>query len=294
MQYIYLIINKNNNKFYVGRTKDYQARWNHHKRLLQTSKHHCIYLQNAWNKYGQECFDFVILEEIDLNDELLEYNKAVALEQEILDEYVCGVDIYNTSSYSVTGVVKGEDHPNYGLHPRDWLGDKVYQKVQKNFLNKDKTGKNNPFYEKTHTEETRKLLSELASLNNVGAGNPFYGRKHTDETKRKISEKAKVNNKGEKNPFYGKKHSEAAKKAISEANKGKLKGIPKSEKTREKMRQNSKSSIAVEIDGIIYRSFTEAQRQLGIDRKAIAKKARSDDPKYDNFKILRQQQQQKV
>lgn len=41
----------------------------------------------------------------------------------------------------------------------------------------------------------------------LGRDNGFYGRKHTAETKAVISEKAKVHTKGENNGFYGKKHS---------------------------------------------------------------------------------------
>ena len=30
--------------------------------MLVRGDHHCIYLQNAWNKYGKEAFEFIILE----------------------------------------------------------------------------------------------------------------------------------------------------------------------------------------------------------------------------------------
>jgi len=71
----------------------------------------------------------------------------------------------------------------------------------------------------THSPETRKILSEKAKLNFVGKGNPFYGKSHTDETKQKISDSKK----GCKShlPMLGKKHSEETKQKISKSCTGK-------------------------------------------------------------------------
>lgn len=65
MQYIYAIRNKNDEKFYVGRTVNFRIRWNTHIQLLKSNKHHCIHLQRAWNKYGEESFEFDLMEIID-------------------------------------------------------------------------------------------------------------------------------------------------------------------------------------------------------------------------------------
>ena len=62
---IYRIVNKINGKGYVGSSKDLVDRWRRHKRLLQDNKHHSNHLQYAWNKYGEDKFEFVILEYID-------------------------------------------------------------------------------------------------------------------------------------------------------------------------------------------------------------------------------------
>lgn len=62
---IYKIENKVNGKVYIGQSKHIQKRWNEHKMHLRNNKHYNQYLQHAWNKYGEENFEFSILEECD-------------------------------------------------------------------------------------------------------------------------------------------------------------------------------------------------------------------------------------
>jgi len=69
---IYKITNKINNKVYVGKTKNtFKRRWDQHKYKLRRGNSTCTYLQNAWNKYGEESFDFSIIAEGDFNKEEL-------------------------------------------------------------------------------------------------------------------------------------------------------------------------------------------------------------------------------
>lgn len=72
---------------------------------------------------------------------------------------------------------------------------------------------NNPFYGKTHSEETKKKMREAKK----GERNPFYGKSLSKEHRKKISEANKVKMTGEKNPMYGRKHSEETKKKMREA-----------------------------------------------------------------------------
>ena len=62
---IYKIINKVNGKYYVGSTKDFNKRWLDHKSALIGNRHPNDKLQRAWNKYGQDKFEFVITESTD-------------------------------------------------------------------------------------------------------------------------------------------------------------------------------------------------------------------------------------
>jgi group I intron endonuclease len=48
---------------YVGSSAEMETRWKRHKSRLRAGKHKNPHLQNAWNKYGEDAFEFVILEE---------------------------------------------------------------------------------------------------------------------------------------------------------------------------------------------------------------------------------------
>lgn len=61
---IYRIINKKNNKSYIGSSIDIENRWSQHKNSLKTNSHVNSYLQNAWNKYGEYAFEFKIEKEV--------------------------------------------------------------------------------------------------------------------------------------------------------------------------------------------------------------------------------------
>jgi len=61
---IYKIICKNNKKFYIGSSINIDRRLKDHVRLLKRNKHKNKYLQNCWNKYGEQNFRFEIIETI--------------------------------------------------------------------------------------------------------------------------------------------------------------------------------------------------------------------------------------
>jgi len=60
---IYQIRNKINGKFYAGSTIGFSQRRKAHLDMLKKKKHHSDILQRAWNKYGEDSFEFIILEE---------------------------------------------------------------------------------------------------------------------------------------------------------------------------------------------------------------------------------------
>lgn len=62
---IYCIENTKNHKKYIGQSIDIYQRWYVHKSKLNMNKHHSHHLQQAWNKYGDNCFIFYIIESCD-------------------------------------------------------------------------------------------------------------------------------------------------------------------------------------------------------------------------------------
>lgn len=59
---IYMIINLINGKKYIGSSINIRQRLWEHRATLRHNKHYNNHLQRAWNKYGEENFDFSILE----------------------------------------------------------------------------------------------------------------------------------------------------------------------------------------------------------------------------------------
>lgn len=136
MQSIYQIRNKVNGKVYVGSTNNTRLRWNNHRSSLNRGVHENPYLQNAWNKYGAGAFEFSVLEEVD-DENRIEREKFHINETKCLDRNI---------GYNI------DANPN------------------------DKSGENNTFYGKKHTEETKKKLRVAA-------------RNRSEETKKKMGAK---------------------------------------------------------------------------------------------------------
>ena len=59
---IYCIENAINNKKYIGLSRDIVRRWYEHKSELNNNKHDNKYLQTSWNKYGNDKFNFYVIE----------------------------------------------------------------------------------------------------------------------------------------------------------------------------------------------------------------------------------------
>lgn len=62
---IYEIRNKYNGKRYIGQSLDVIDRLRHHKSELRHNRHNNSYLQRSWHKYGEDNFEFAVLEECD-------------------------------------------------------------------------------------------------------------------------------------------------------------------------------------------------------------------------------------
>lgn len=68
---IYEIKNKKNDKRYIGRSNS-KHRWYQHLSGLRLNRHHSYHLQYAWNKYGEDNFEFNVIDNADSIEELVE------------------------------------------------------------------------------------------------------------------------------------------------------------------------------------------------------------------------------
>lgn len=152
---IYIILNKINNKWYVGSSGDiltpHTGRWYHHKHMLKTGKHHNEHLQNACNKYGEDCFEFHIVE-------LINPNNLLEIEQKYLDYAKLHKDeVYNRTF--IAGKIE------MTLETKKKISDKAKERL------KDKT--KHPRYGKHLTDEHKKILSIKSPR--TGKKNGMYG-----------------------------------------------------------------------------------------------------------------------
>jgi group I intron endonuclease len=68
---VYMILNTVSKMIYIGSTKNFRRRCNGHRYELNNGKHRSRHLQNSWNKYGQDAFEFLVLEHIWTPSDLL-------------------------------------------------------------------------------------------------------------------------------------------------------------------------------------------------------------------------------
>ena len=203
---VYEIVNEINDKKYIGSTNSRKKRWARHRSMLRDDCHTNQHLQNSYNKYGKDNFQFSIIEEVKDEKDLLDrenfylkywnYHAADMLYNMALD-----------ASAPMQGRT-GEDAPMYGREHKETTKRKISEAHKGKEVSKETrrrisaatTGENNPMY----------------GTHRAGEDNPMYGKEHDKMTKQKISEAMS----GENNPNYGKECKETTKRKISEANSG--------------------------------------------------------------------------
>ncbi len=230
---IYMIKNSINNKMYIGQAVNIYKRWEYgHASCLNKNNHKNKHLQNAWNKYGKDNFEFKILEE--------------CVREELNDKEKYWISYYDSfeNGYNLTKGGEGilglkfsseTKQKIRNAHLGKKLSDETKQKLSEYF----KKYPSNSLLGKHHTEKTREKIRIKAigrkhseetkakfSIKFSGEGNGMYGKKHKEESKEKMKylKNGKLKSesyKGENNPFFNKKHSKETRKKISESNKGK-------------------------------------------------------------------------
>jgi len=79
---VYCILNRVNMKSYIGSASNFISRWNGHLHDLRKNKHGNIHLQRAWNKYGEESFEFYMVD-------VCEKESLIKLEQNYINLFKC-------------------------------------------------------------------------------------------------------------------------------------------------------------------------------------------------------------
>lgn len=158
---IYQIKNNSNEKIYIGSTIcSFSKRWSEWKRAMRKNRCHNKHLQRAWNLYGEDSFQFSILEVIDNKDKVLER------EQFYIDSLKPEYNL-NPKADRPPVAIKGQES-RMGKTPWN-KGDGSYMKGEKNH-----------FFGKKHTEEskTKMAKAKLGKTNSSVLGK----RKGTSQT----------------------------------------------------------------------------------------------------------------
>ena len=152
---IYMINNCVNGKVYIGSTGNINDRFGNHKRTLNRGVHPNEHLQNAWNKYGSDSFEFKTLM-------VCPDSERNHCEQMFIDLYDSqnrdyGYNIRDADAHSVseetrlkiskanTGNIPTEEHRRKlsENNARYWKGKTRPDMVGENNPNYGKTGKKN-------------------------------------------------------------------------------------------------------------------------------------------------------
>lgn len=146
---IYTIRNKVNGNLYVGSAASFYRRWAGHKSHLRANEHDNPKLQNAWNKYGESSFEFLILEIIEHKEFLLN------AEQFYLDIF------FGESCYNILPAAKNR----MGAKTSDFTKDKL--RKYKNIIVKSPNGtehivENIKDFSKTHNLQVTALCEVIA------------------------------------------------------------------------------------------------------------------------------------
>jgi group I intron endonuclease len=224
---IYKITNVVNAKFYVGSTTNTRERFRTHRSRLRRGVHHCAHLQAAWNKYGEDCFKFAIVEFV------VDIALLAAAEDVWLVKWVGQPECYNVGTRATApwrGIAK-ELHPSFGVNKTAQHKADI-SKTLKNFYAKE--GTVHPRAGVVLSESVRAQISRNRKGVMAGVEHYRFGTTLSKEVRKKIGDAQRGVKKAPRNltpegrakiaaaaaagryaNFTGKAHTDAAKAKMS-------------------------------------------------------------------------------
>jgi group I intron endonuclease len=145
---IYKITAIHNGEFYIGSSKDIRVRWNRHACDFRKNEHGNKRMQNIYNKYGQNCFKFEIVEEIIFTNK----ENLIELEQKYLDNLNPALNSRKLADANIG--LKHTDEAKEKMRQAK-LGKKLSD-AHKQSLSKASSGRKSA----KHTEETKNAIAK--------------------------------------------------------------------------------------------------------------------------------------
>lgn len=179
---IYGIKNKINNHIYIGKTEmNFGDRRDSHYSLLRSNKHWNPYLQNAWNKYGENNFDFVVIHILKENEDINELERNF-------------IQYYRELNLSYNIADGGEGGGNLGKHLSEETKRKIGEKNRINmtgFVMPEETKKK---ISKEHKEAWQKLSDEekMEKIKNFAGLNKGKKMDRNSEQYKKLVERERT------------------------------------------------------------------------------------------------------
>jgi group I intron endonuclease len=170
---IYKIINVVNNKFYVGSAVNLSRRRARHFSELRNGRHNNGRLQNAWNKYGEQAFVFVIVEELSEGADLLAAEN-VWLKEHVGKEYCYNIGVDATAPHLG---MSGKLSPTWGHKHTDEAKAKIAAASAARVQTEEEKAKRRKSMRGHHVAaSTKAKISATLS----GEGNFWFGKKRPD------------------------------------------------------------------------------------------------------------------
>lgn len=155
---IYVIRNLINDNIYIGSSVNIKKRFCQHRNSLRKNKHHNKYLQRSWNKYGEENFEFIVIERHSYPEKILgRENKCILLYNPEYNSVRVNKEgrfvLSEETKRRISESNKGKSHGVKGQKPSEQTRLATIES------NKKRTGEHNPNSKKVINIVTKEIFS---------------------------------------------------------------------------------------------------------------------------------------